>query len=95
MKYKLNFSFLSLALLQEERIVYKEITDVFSADTKYTVWDGLSKYPQYGAYYYIIGFSIRKRFLQIVLSCDGDEVYFLDVKVADLAEIIEDFFGRY
>lgn len=95
MKYKLNFSFLNSILLQEEKIVYKEITEVFWSSTKYAVWDPLLQYSQYGAYYYVIGFSIRKRFLQIILSCDGDEVYFFDVKVAGLIEITQDFFRKY
>jgi hypothetical protein len=93
MDYKLNFSHLSAYLLQQDKISVQEITVVFNGETSETIWDSLPQYSQFGVYYYLIGFSSKKRFLQMVLSCDGDEIYFLDIKVADLKEIREDFFN--
>lgn len=94
MEYRLNFSFLDSILLQEEKIIHKEITEVFRGNLEYTVWKSVPPYSYHKAYYYIIGFSIRKRFLQVALSCDGDEVCFFDVKVAGLTPIKQDFFGK-
>ena len=45
-------------------------------------------------YYYLIGFSDKKRFLQLLIGCDGETIFFLQVKVANLLEIIEDFFRK-
>ena len=94
MEFKLNFSFLSAIKLQREKITHREITDVFYGDKNQTAWDSLPQYSQFDIYYYIIGFSFQKRFLQVVLSSDGDEIYFMDVKVADLEEITHDFFKK-
>ncbi len=93
MDYRLNFSYLNAYLLQQDKISMQEITAVFNGEVNETIWDSLPQYSQFGVYYYLIGFSSKKRFLQIVLNCDGDEIYFLDIKVADLKEIREDFFN--
>jgi hypothetical protein len=77
MDYKLNFSYLNAYQLQEDKIAIQEIAKVYNGDASYTIWDSLPQYSQFGVYYYLIGFSPKKRFLQIVLSYDGDEIYFL------------------
>ena len=77
-------------------ISLKEIQYVYHGRFDETVWEPLPKYDRNGIlYFYLIGFSNKFRFLQIVIACDGDTVYFTDVKVADnLNEIREDFFNK-
>lgn len=95
MEFKFNFSYLKAHLLQKEmKITIPEIVRVFEGDLYTTVWDAPSKYLKHGIYYYLIGFSPQKRFLQIMLNCEGEEIHFLDVKVADLEEITHDFFYK-
>lgn len=95
MEFKLDFSFLSAIELQKEKISQYEITEVFNGDSKHTIWEAVPKYSDQGIiYYYLIGFSSKKHFLQLLIGCDGNTVYFFQVKVADLREIIEDFFKK-
>jgi len=91
MDFNLNFSFLSATDLQKEKISHREITGVYRGDFN-TIWKTVPMYANDGnVYYYLIGFSSKKRFLQLFIGCDGNTVYFFQVKVADLPEIIEDF----
>lgn len=92
MDFKLNFSALSATQLQHEKITVQEVTEVFLGDVNNTVWDSLSQYDDFGAYYYLIGFGFTGRFIQLVIGCNGDEIFFLDAKAASLEEIRRDFF---
>lgn len=92
MPYRFNFSRLTAELLRKENTTPKEVIEVFNGDPYKTVWDSLPQYNEFGVYYYLIGFTSSKRFLQIVISYNDDEIFFLDVKTAGLDEIKHDFF---
>lgn len=94
MDFKLNFSTLHAEDLQRNKVSIQEITFVYQGNIRHTVWQPVNM-PERGIYYYLIGFTYKQRFLQILLHCDGVEVHFLQVKVADDIEIIiEDFFQK-
>jgi hypothetical protein len=94
MEYHLNFSQLSAEILQQEKIALHEIIDVFNGTSDNTVWDSLSQYDMFGAHYYLIGFAPSKRFIQLIVSYNMNEIFFLDAKTANLSEIRSDFFGK-
>ena len=94
MDFKLNFSKLFADDLQKNKISHSEITHVYEGDAQHTAWEPVSMQDP-AIYYYLIGFSNKHRFLQILLHCDGIEIYFLQVKVADdIVVIIQDFFKK-
>lgn len=63
--------------------------EIISVWNTYRVIDSLPNYP--GLYYYIIGYSARKRFLQIVLAVRDDTAYFLQARVADEDDVRNDY----
>ncbi len=44
-----------------------------------------------GIYYYVIGFSQKKRFLQLFLNYADSKVNFIQAKVADEDDIMKDY----
>lgn len=95
MDFKLNFSALLAGDLQKEKVNHREIISVYQGDSDATIWEAVSTYSQEDMiYYYLIGFSSKKRFLQLFIGCDGETIYFFQAKVADLPEVVEDFFKK-
>ena len=93
--FNFNFSALSATDLQQDKISHHEIVVVYQGDSSVTIWEAVPMYPEEDLiYYYLIGFSDKKRFLQLLIGCDGKTIFFLQAKVANLPEIIEDFFKK-
>ena len=81
-----RFSFPPLKELPE-KITHQEILSVFwNTNSK---MDPLRQYP--GIHYYMIGFSSKKRFLELFLNYEDDKVNFKEVIVADEDAIREGY----
>jgi|GEM_PF-3479529 len=96
MDFKLNFSLLSAVQLQKEGVNFTEIIEVFNGDDSKTVWHSVSNFDKNEINYYLIGFSSKKRFLQVHFNVGKepgeDTIYFTGVRVSGLEEIKNDFF---
>ncbi len=79
----------SFPLLEElpEKITHQEILSVFwNANSK---MNPLRQYP--GIHYYMIGFSSKKRFIELFLNYEEEKVNFKEVIVADEDAIREGY----
>lgn len=71
---------------RKDKVSFPEIMSVWK--TYHVIYS----LPQYhGLYYYTIGYSTRKRFLQIVFVFANDIIYFLQARVADEDDISNDY----
>lgn len=86
--FNFDYSQLSAVALQADKITHREIRSVFSNAQRSFPLAGFSRAQHY---YFIIGFSSKKRFLLVALNYSYDNIVFHRVAVADEKQIQQYF----
>lgn len=87
--FQYDFSRLSVTELQKNKINHTEITSVF--ENHFSCTYPINGFELYEAYYFMIGFGSKFRFLYLALKFRENKIIFHQVKVAGEDEIREDY----
>ena len=82
--FNFDYSRLSAVELQADKITHHEIRSAFDKAQRSFP---LAAFPRAQHYYFIIGFSSKKRFLLIALNYTYDKIVFHKVAIADEKQV--------